>query len=172
MIQQPTLIREDPKMDSMDKRLISEIQANFPLDPRPFRVLGQRFGLSEAEVLERIHRMKKDGLIHRIGAVFDSNKLGYVSTLVAAKVPPEKLDQIVTIINRYPGVTHNYLRDHQFNLWFTLIAPSQAAIQQIIDTIRRKADIETIYSLPAQRTFKIQVNFNVGNNEDWIINEG
>ena len=103
--------------------------------------------------------MAEGGVIRRIGANFTSRKLGYTSTLVAARVPAEALERFVAVVNRYPGVTHNYLRRHRYNVWFTLIAESEALLNQILEEIARASGVAEILSLPAQEVFKIKVDF-------------
>jgi DNA-binding Lrp family transcriptional regulator len=104
--------------------------------------------------------MMANGVIRRIGANFTSRKLGYTSTLCAAHVPPEQLDRFVEAVNHYPGVTHNYLRRHYFNVWFTLIAESLERLDQILADISAASGVEVL-SLPAQEVFKIKVDFPV-----------
>jgi DNA-binding Lrp family transcriptional regulator len=123
--------------------------------------VGSRVGASEDEVLARVRAMTEAGIIRRLGANFTSRKLGYTSTLCAAQVPADKLDRFVAVVNRYPGVTHNYLRRHRYNVWFTLIAESEERLNQILEEISEAAQIEEILSLPAQEIFKIKVDFPV-----------
>jgi DNA-binding Lrp family transcriptional regulator len=148
-------------MDSIDKKLLNRIQSNFPVAPRPFQVLGEELGLSEAEVIQRIQSLKERKIIRRLGGVFDSKKLGYHSTLVAMRVPPEKIEETARIVSSYNGVTHNYEREDKFNLWFTLIAESKEKIEEIIAEIRQKTGISDILNLPAIRLYKIKVNFDL-----------
>jgi DNA-binding Lrp family transcriptional regulator len=115
---------ENESLTDLDRAILNEIQSHFPIESRPYAVVGERVGASEAEVLERVAAMTEAGIIRRLGANFASRKLGYTSTLCAARVPPDKLEQFVAVVNHYPGVTHNYLRRHHFNVWFTLIAKS------------------------------------------------
>lgn len=148
-------------MDELDILILNEIQSDFPLDPRPYRVVAERLGVGEDEVVERVARLKEEGIIRRIGANFDSRSLGYTSTLCGAKVPPDRLEEFVARVNSYPGVTHNYLRDHPVNVWFTLIAPSEERLGECLREIRKDTGIEEIMSLPARKMYKIQVDFNV-----------
>ncbi len=148
-------------MDATDNRLITEIQSGFPVSERPYAEIGERLGISEDEVLERLRAIKQSGEIRRMGASFDSRKLGYSSTLCAARVPPEKLEATVKIINSYINVTHNYERDHEYNVWFTVIAPSRERIAGILGEIEAAAGIDPIINLPATRLFKIQVDLPV-----------
>ena len=146
-------------MDELDKQILQEMQGNFPLSPHPFQVLGEKFGLSEEEVEKRINRLKRDKIISRIGASFDSKKVGYESTLIAMKVPPSSLEKVANLVSRYPQVTHNYERDDDYNLWFTLIAPSREEIKQILQEIKSETGIKDILNLPAVNLFKINVQF-------------
>jgi siroheme decarboxylase len=121
--------------------------------------VARRVGASEEEVLARVAAMAETGVIRRLGANFTSRKLGYTSTLVAARVPQDKLERFVAVVNRYPGVTHNYLRRHRYNVWFTLIADSEERLSQILKEISQASDVAEILSLPAQEVFKIKVDF-------------
>jgi DNA-binding Lrp family transcriptional regulator len=146
-------------LDDLDRAILNEIQSHFPLESRPYAEVGMRVGASEAEVLDRVRAMTTAGIIRRIGANFTSRKLGYTSTLCAARVEPEALDRFVAAVNRYPGVTHNYLRRHRYNVWFTLIAESEERLQQILKEISQTAEVAEFLSLPAQEVFKIKVDF-------------
>jgi siroheme decarboxylase len=148
-------------LDDLDRAILNEIQSHFPIVSRPYAEMGARVGASEAEVLDRVQHMTDAGVIRRIGANFTSRKLGYTSTLCAASVPQDKLQDFVAVVNRYPGVTHNYLRRHRYNVWFTLIAESEARLQQILADISRASGVPEILSLPAQEVFKIKVDFPV-----------
>ena len=145
-------------MDARDRELLNEIQAEFPVEPHPYRVIGERIGMTEAKVLTRIARLKQEGIIRRIGASINSRRVGFVSTLLAAQVPPEKFESFVHVVNSCPGVTHNYERRHQYNVWFTLIASSLAEKERIIQDLIRKTGVN-ILELPAKRIFKIRVDF-------------
>jgi DNA-binding Lrp family transcriptional regulator len=147
-------------LDDLDRAILNEIQSHFPIVPRPYEEVGRRVGAPEAEVIRRVRAMVAADVIRRIGANFTSRKLGYTSTLCAAQVPAEKLEQFVAAVNRYPGVTHNYLRRHRYNVWFTLIAESEARLEQILQEISRASGVEVL-SLPAQEVFKIKVDFPV-----------
>jgi DNA-binding Lrp family transcriptional regulator len=147
------------KLDNLDKAILNEIQSHFPIVSRPYAEVGSRVGASEAEVLARVKAMTEAGIIRRLGANFTSRKLGYTSTLCAARVPEDKLDHFVAVVNRYPGVTHNYLRRHHYNVWFTLIADSEVRLNQILEEISQASGVPEILSLPAQEVFKIKVDF-------------
>lgn len=151
-------------MDDLDKKILDVIQSDFPIEERPYAVVGEKLGASEDEVLSRVRALKESGLIRRIGANFQSRKLGFVSTLCAAKVPEEQLDEFVETVNAYPGVTHNYLRYHEFNIWFTFIAPSMDFVENALAEITEATGIKVL-NLPASKMFKIKVDFKM-NDED------
>jgi DNA-binding Lrp family transcriptional regulator len=146
-------------MDSIDKKILNIIQKEFPVVAEPFKAVAEKLGISEDEVLERISRLKQEGIIRRIGAVFDSKKMGFVSTLCAARVPEEKLKTFVEVVNSYAGVTHNYRRSHEYNVWFTFIAPDNETLEESLAEIRDRTGIMDIISMRAARTFKIDATF-------------
>jgi siroheme decarboxylase len=146
-------------MDEIDRKILNEIQSGFPIKSRPYFELGKRLDLSEEEMLERVKKLRSNGMIRRIGGNFDSRRLNFTSTLCAARVPKEKIKGFVELINAHKGVTHNYLRDHNYNVWFTFIAPSAGYIEDALKEISEKTGVEDILNLPAIRTFKIKVNF-------------
>lgn len=149
-----------PKLDAIDKKLITCLQEDFPLVLRPFQELGKRLSITEKETIKRVKRLKACGIIKRIGAVYDSENLGFKRTLVGMPVPAHKLTHVAEIINSFSEVTHNYLReDPQFNLWFTLICPSQKRISAIIKDIKQKSGIKDIINLPTIKTIKIKTVF-------------
>lgn len=145
-------------LDQIDKRILDILQSNFPLVSRPYAEIGQSLGLGEDEVLRRVRTMRKNGIIRRMGANFQSKKLGYTSTLCAARVPEDKLEQFIESVNALPGVTHNYLREHAYNVWFTLISPGKEAASQTLAELEERTGI-AILNLPATKLFKIKVDF-------------
>ena len=145
-------------LDTMDKRILDIIQTDFPLESRPYAVIAERLGITEQEALDRVNAMRKSRLIRRMGANFQSAKLGFRSTLCAAKVPPEKMDAFVAEVNSHVVVTHNYLRRHAYNVWFSAIGPSWEAVCTMLDGITAKTGIP-ILNLPATRIYKIRVDF-------------
>lgn len=153
-------------LDLTDKKILQIIQSDFPVVSQPFLAIAESLGIEEAEVLTRIKRLQQHGLIRRLGGLFDSRKIGYTGTLCAIKVPQEKLAQVADIINAYPGVTHNYLRTHEYNMWFTLLGESETKIETIINEIKEKSGITDILNLPAVNIFKVRVNFNLSEVQD------
>lgn len=150
----------DNALDTLDRKILTIIQSGFPVESRPYKVIGDAVGVTESEALARVRAMKERKLIRRMGANFNSKGLGWRSTLCAAKVPEEKMDEFVNEVNNHPGVTHNYLRDHAFNIWFTYIGPSWDNVCETLDGITQKTGIE-ILNLPAKRLYKIKVDFNL-----------
>jgi DNA-binding Lrp family transcriptional regulator len=148
-----------PGIDNINRTLLNNIQMGFPIDPRPFRIIAQKLGLTEDEVIQRIRKMKENLLIRRIGGNFSPDKLGYYSTLCAARVSEEKIELFTQTVNSYAGVTHNYQRDHRFNIWFTFIAPSVEMIEKSLKEISNATQVEPILNLPATKVFKISANF-------------
>jgi DNA-binding Lrp family transcriptional regulator len=145
-------------MDQADRRILDIIQTEFPLVSRPYSRIGEQVGLTEAEALARVRAMQGRDIIRRIGANFQSRKLGWKSTLCAAAVPEDRLQEFVQLVNSYPGVTHNYLRQHEYNVWFTMIRPSWEDIERELQEISSETGLEVL-NLPAERMFKIRVDF-------------
>ncbi len=148
-------------MDNKSKELLNLIQCKFPLEARPFLKLANELDITEEQVIEIVKNLKNNGYIKRLGGIFDSKKLGYYSTLCAIKVPLDRIPEVAKIINDYAGVTHNYMRDHSYNMWFTVIAASVEAVKEFLGYIKTKTGIEDIIELPAVNLFKISVNFNL-----------
>lgn len=149
------------KMDQSDRALLNRIQSRFPLTPRPFAAIAQELEMTEAEVIKRVARLKDADIIRRIGGNFVPGKVGFVSTLCAAEVPDDKVELFARTVNTYPGVTHNYLRDNPFNVWFTFIAPSRAVIRENLARIAAKTGVRRILNLPATHVFKIKAKFDL-----------
>lgn len=148
-------------LDDTDKAILNRIQSDFPIEPCPFGVIARELNLKESEVLQRVLRLKQAGIIRRIGANFVPGKVGFVSTLCAARVPEDKIESFSRVVNRYPGVTHNYQRDDEFNVWFTFIARSREEIAQNLERIAKETGVETILNMPATKVFKIRAQFDL-----------
>ena len=149
------------RMDELDKAILNRIQTRFPLTPRPFAAIADEVGATEKEVLARVMRLKKSGIIRRIGGNFVPGKVGFVSTLCTAQVPEEKLELFARTVNAFPGVTHNYVRESAFNVWFTFIAPSMKVVRENLARISELTGVETILNLPATHVFKIKAKFDL-----------
>ncbi|MDP2681885.1 MAG: AsnC family transcriptional regulator [Deltaproteobacteria bacterium] len=148
-------------MDAVDKKMLNIIQTKFPIVQRPYEAIGKEVGASETDVILRIGNLKKEGIIRRIGATFDPRKLGFVSSLCAAKVPSDKIKKFVEVVNSYSGVTHNYERDNEYNIWFTFIDESMEEIENKLKEISKKTGIKDVRNLPTVRFFKIRVDFDM-----------
>jgi len=148
-------------MDNLDKQILTAIQSDLPVTEHPFDAAAARLGIGAAEVIDRVGRLLADGVIRRLGPVFDSRRLGYVSTLVAAKIPTDRLEEVAATVNRLAGVTHNYARRGAYNLWFTLTEASQAALDGTLERLRSETGISEFHSLPALRVYKIRVHFDL-----------
>jgi DNA-binding Lrp family transcriptional regulator len=149
-------------MDELDRQLLDIVQTGFPLCSRPYAELGKQIGIDEKEAMSRIRRMREYGIIRRVGANFDAYKLGWVSTLCAAKVPAERMDTFVSVVNRQPGATHNYERENEFNIWFTLTSPTREEEAVTLESIARETGVK-ILNLPASRLYKVKVDFQMSN---------
>jgi DNA-binding Lrp family transcriptional regulator len=152
-------------LDDLDRRILDAVQTAFPLDERPFRVLAERLQLPEETLLTRLRALKESGLIRQLSAIFDSAALGYQSTLLAFELPPEALESAAVRINSHPGVSHNYEREHRFNLWSTLTVPPEADLRVHARALACLADARNWLFLPAVRLFKIGVRFSMGEPE-------
>jgi len=150
-----------PPIDDIDRAILNRIQSDFPITSRPYLSIADDLGFSENDVLERLVRLKEKRIIRRIGGNFVPEKLGFVSTLCAAKVPKDKIEFFAKEVNGYPGVTHNYKRDNKYNIWFTFIAPSMEEIEENLAKISSKTGITDIINLPATKVFKIKAHFDL-----------
>jgi DNA-binding Lrp family transcriptional regulator len=144
-------------MDKLDKEILNEIQWTFPLDSRPYSVMAKKFGIPDAELMQRLEALRKDGIIRQISAIFDTRKLGYKSALVAMAIEPDKLDYVANQVNKHPGVSHNYERNHEYNLWFTLAVPPGSDLKTEIDKFSKLSGIKKTRLLPTIKLFKIGV---------------
>jgi DNA-binding Lrp family transcriptional regulator len=149
------------KLDSIDKAILNRIQSDFPIEARPYQSIARELNLTEQQVLEHVQALKDKGIIRRIGGNFVPRKVGFVSTLCAAKVPEDQIEAFAAVVNKYSGVTHNYQRENDLNMWFTFIAPSRETIEQNLAKISRQTGIETILNLPATKVFKIKAQFDI-----------
>jgi DNA-binding Lrp family transcriptional regulator len=147
-------------LEEGDKRLLNLMQGSFPLAPRPYAAVAEAAGRSEDEVIARVQYLLDQRIIRQVTPIFDTRALGYSSMLVAAKVDPENPWRAATIINAHPGVSHNYLRNHEFNIWFTIATEpdSPLGVQGTLDVLGREAGAESIRQLPTLKLFKIRMD--------------
>ena len=148
-------------MDEIDKKILNILQKEFPLVEQPFCVVAEKCGISEDETISRVQKMKDEGIIRRIGAVFDGAKLGRVSTHCAARVPEEKIESFVQIVNANKNVTHNYRRDNEYNIWFTVSAATVEELEGFLTEVKEKTGVTDILDMRAVRTFKINASFDL-----------
>ncbi len=143
----------------MKEELLYRLQNSFPLTKYPFETLAKELGSSEDEVIELVKKLKEDGIIRQTSAIFDTKRLGYHSSLVAFKVDEKDLKKAVEVINSHPGVSHNYERTHDFNLWFTIAVPpeSKLGLQSTINYLKRASNAKDSIILPTIKMFKIAV---------------
>jgi DNA-binding Lrp family transcriptional regulator len=158
-----------PLLDDTDRRLLDLLQREVPLTPRPYEELGRQLGLSEDDVLARVRHLsgERTSPIRQISAIFDSRALGYKSCLVAARIHPQHLDAAAAVINQHPGVSHNYKREHDYNLWFTLAVPpdSVLGLDGTLAVLRELGGAEQVRALPTLKLYKIGVRFDLGAGE-------
>jgi DNA-binding Lrp family transcriptional regulator len=148
-------------MDDLDKRLLNRIQSEFPLAARPFDVLAQSLDTSEEDVIARMQALKAGKIVRQVSAIFDTRSLGYKSSLVAMRVDPSRIGEAARIINEHPGVTHNYERNHEYNLWFTIAVPPTSDLEAVVQRIHDMADAEVTRVMYTLRLFKIGVNLDM-----------
>ncbi len=146
-------------LDNLDKELLNLLQTRFPIDARPYLRIAEKLKISEEEVINRIKRLMDSNIIRRFGGVFDSRKLGYQGTLCALKVPEDRIEEAAAVVNSYPGVTHNYLRNHAYNMWFTVLATSPQKVNNILAEISEKTGITDTLNLPVKKFVKLKVSF-------------
>jgi len=148
-------------MDKLDTEILNEIQWKFPLVVKPFDEIAKKFNISSDEVKDRLIQLKRNGVLRQLSAIFDTRKLGYTSSLVAMEIEPDKLDYVAYQINRHPGVSHNYERNHQFNLWFTLAVPPGSDLEKELDIFSKLDGIKKTRMLPTLQLFKIGVKLDM-----------
>lgn len=158
-------IQTKEQIDIIDKKILNEIQWVFPLAERPFLELSKHYDLSEEEIIHRIIRLKQIGLIRQINAIFDTRRLGYKSALIAFAVYPDKLDYVAGEVNKHPGVSHNYERNHEFNMWFTLAVPPNADMKIDLDKMASLDGVIKYRLLPTVKLYKIGVRLDMVNND-------
>jgi DNA-binding Lrp family transcriptional regulator len=159
--------RDEQRISAADRSLLNAVQGDFLLVSRPFLAIGKKLDLSEDEVFARIRRLKRPeggGVIRQISAIFDSRRLGYSSTLVGAMVEQERIEQVAAVVSRHPGVSHNYRRDHEWNLWFTLAVPPAESVEAVVEALDQEAGGLEYRLFPALRIFKIGVKLDMEDN--------
>ncbi len=148
-------------LDELDRRLLNLVQVEFPLVSEPFRHLGECVGLSAEETIARLQRFKGERILRQISAIFDTRAMGYKSSLVAVQAPPSRVDQVAEVINQHPGVSHNYRRNHEFNLWYTIAVPPHTSLEATVEALNRLSGALASRILPTLRLFKIGVELDI-----------
>lgn len=153
------------KIDKKDKLLLYHLQFEFPLTCRPYLEIGKRLSLSENEIIKRAQRLKKQGIVKYVGALFNFKKLGFESTLAALRVPRQRIKSVAKIINSFPDVSHNYLRDdEEFNLWFTVTVP-RGQMMPFLNRIKKEMGIKKMITLKSKKSFKLDTRVKLNENK-------
>lgn len=150
------------ELDPIDRQILMILQRGIAIESRPYQAMADEIGgISEEDVIRRIARLKETEIIRRMSGFFDSRRLGYQSVLVAVQPEPGHFDDAVRAINRYPGVTHNYERDHAYSIWFTLITINQPTLEHILDEIEAEPSVAAMMRFAMSQRYKIDVTFDV-----------
>jgi DNA-binding Lrp family transcriptional regulator len=161
----PSAKEQEPKPTSaaaltgLDRQVLARIQGEFPCSPDPYADLARSLGCAPEEVHDSVVRLRRNGMVRRIGGSFAAGGVGYTSTLVAARVDPERIEDAAAVASAFPEVTHNYERNGAFNLWFTVIAPDRRRLEAVLEAVRQAPGVRDLHDLPARRLFKIRVDF-------------
>jgi len=151
----------DLTLDDLDRELLNALQWDFPVDATPYATLAARLGTTEDEVHARIQRVKDAGILRQLSAIFDTRALGYGSSLVAAKIDPDRIDEAAAVISEHPGVSHNYKRNHEYNLWYTLAVPPGASLDDHLEVLHVASGARVTRKLPTLQLYKIGVKLDM-----------
>jgi DNA-binding Lrp family transcriptional regulator len=152
---------DDRDLTELDRELLNAVQWDFPLVSRPYAALGERLGITEAEVRERVAHVKDAGVLRQLSAIFDTRALGYSSALVAAKIDPDRVDEAAAVISEHPGVSHNYKRNHAYNLWYTIAVPPGESLEAHVDVLHEASGALVTRRLPTLKLYKIGVKLDM-----------
>ena len=150
------------RLDEVDRKIVQILQDDFPMVEHPWKQVGDKLNISEDEVIQRLKRLNKLGITRKIGSIVDGSKIGLTAaTLVAMKVPKDKVDHVACTINEYSSISHNYEREHEYNVWFTITASTSRDLSNILEEIKQKTGIHpgNVLNLPTKQRFKINVRF-------------
>jgi DNA-binding Lrp family transcriptional regulator len=161
-------------LSDLDRKLLNLMQGSFPLDPRPFARVAEQAGVTEEQVLADVRRLLDDRIIRQVTPIYDTRALGYGSMLVAAKIDPEHPWRAAKIVNSHPGVSHNYLRNHEFNMWFTIAVEEDSALglQGTLDVLQELTGAESIRQLPTLKLFKIRMDLEMEGDTQALASRG
>lgn len=157
-------------LTSEQKLILNTIQDDFPIEEKPFEFIDKKLNLKEGQTLREVKFFKQIGLIRQISPIYDTRKLGYKSTLVAFKVPPEQILHAARIINSHPGVSHNYERTDEYNIWFTIAVPPEMSLEETIKILAQKSGATKYMILPTLKLFKIGVKLDVAETDGMYEN--
>jgi DNA-binding Lrp family transcriptional regulator len=148
-------------LEDLDRELLNAVQWDFPLTERPYAALAERLGVDEAALRDRIARLKEAGVLRQLSAIFDTRALGYNSALVAAKIDPDRVDEAARVISEHPGVSHNYKRNHVYNLWYTVAVPPGQSLDEHVDVLHEQSGALVTRKLPTLKLYKIGVKLDM-----------
>lgn len=149
------------KMDDINKKLLLRLQEGIGISQHPFKDLSQELGVPEEEVIARLSRFREKGILRRIGFSLNTRKLGLFSTLIGCRIPQKEITRAQKVIAGYGNITHNYLRKHRLNMWFTLSAASKKKLAKILTRLKHELRVAEIVSLPTEKVFKLRFRLNV-----------
>jgi len=141
-------------MDDLDRKIINQLQGGFPICDRPFKVVATLLEIKENELLQRIEKLLKEGILSRFGALYHAEKLGGGLTLAALSVPEQTFENVTTIVNSFPEVAHNYKREHELNMWFVIATEKPDRIQEVISEIETQTHLK-VYNVPKEAEYYI-----------------
>ncbi len=147
-------------MDALDRRIINELQTGFPVCEYPYRVIAERLGSDEQELIRRIGTLLDDGLLTRFGPMFHAEHMGGALSLCAMSVPKARFEAVAETVNAFPEVAHNYQREHDMNMWFVLATETLEALQKAIDSIEAKTGLK-VHNMPKLEEFHVGLHFEV-----------
>ena len=151
----------DEALTDLDRELLNAVQWDFPLEPRPYAALAERLGMTEPDCRDRVRCVKQVGVLRQLSAIFDTRALGYGSSLVAAKIDADRIDEAAAVMSAHPGVSHNYKRNHAFNLWYTIAVPPGDSLEAHVDVLHEQSGALVTRRLPTLKLYKIGVKLDM-----------
>ncbi|WP_245644155.1 Lrp/AsnC family transcriptional regulator [Magnetospirillum moscoviense] len=145
-------------IDDTDRAIINALQGGFPVCDRPFLVAAESLGLTETALIDRIAKLRADGVLSRFGPMYNADRFGGHNTLVAIEVPEDRFDEVAAIVNAFPEVAHNYARAHRLNMWFVVAAQSRAEVDRVLTEVEAATGL-TVHDMPKQREFHVGLRF-------------
>jgi siroheme decarboxylase len=155
------MTEHNDELEDLDRELLNAVQWDFPLTERPYAALAERLGVDEPALRTRVARLKEAGVLRQLSAIFDTRALGYNSALVAAKIDPDRVDEAARVISEHPGVSHNYKRNHAYNLWYTVAVPPGQSLDDHVDVLHEESGALVTRKLPTLKLYKIGVKLDM-----------